>query len=451
MYNRIKVFIDKYDVLHHSQYGFRENHSTQHAILDIVNQIQTNMEFKLFTCGIFIDLRKAFDTINHAILLKKLQHYGIRGNVNDWFSSYLIGRTQTTQIADCISNKEITMTGVPQGSVLGPLLFILYINDICNSSDKLQFYLFADDTNLLFADRSLRKLENIVNQEISRVQNWLTANKLSLNIDKSNFIIFHPYQKRLNYNVNLTVFDHKTNTYNFLEQKDYVRYLGVLIDKHLTWKYHISHIASKISKTIGVIARLRHFVPTNTLLNIYRSLILPHLLYGIKTWGNAAKKYIEKLTILQKRVMRLIYFEQYSSHAVPLFLSANILPFNMLYLKSVSNLMHDISNNVAPSNIRSLFLASDQVHTHKTRSSVKGNYYVKFSRLNKHKNSFSRTGAKIWNSIPLQWRKLHKFSFKKILHTRLLQILSEQDNYVELSVLIKSLTQSYTKIDLCIS
>ena len=104
------------------------------------------MEFKLFTCGIFINLQKAFDTVNNAILLKKLQHYGIRGNVNDWFSSYLIGRTQTTQIADCISNKEITMTGVPQGSVLGPLLFVLYINDVYNSSDKLQFYLFADDT-----------------------------------------------------------------------------------------------------------------------------------------------------------------------------------------------------------------------------------------------------------------------------------------------------------------
>ena len=145
---------------------------------------------------------------------------------------------------------------------------------------------------MLFADKSLKKLENIVNQEISHVQNWLFANKLSINIDKSN-IIFHPYQKRLNYDVNLTAFDHKTNTYNFLEQKDYARYLGVLIDKYLTWKYHISHIASKISKTIGIIARLRHFVPTNTLLNIYRSLIQPHLLYGINAWEMLQKIYRE--------------------------------------------------------------------------------------------------------------------------------------------------------------
>ena len=169
-HNRIKGFIDKHDVLYHLQYGFREKHSTQHAILDIVNQIQTNMECKLFTCGIFINIQKAFDTVNHTILLRLLHHYGIGGTVNDWFSLYLIGPTKTTQIADSISNKEITIIGVPQGSVLGPLLFILYINDIYNLSDKLLFCLFAADTNLLFADKSLKTLENIVNQEISYVQ-----------------------------------------------------------------------------------------------------------------------------------------------------------------------------------------------------------------------------------------------------------------------------------------
>ena len=432
IYIRIKAFLEKYDVLYQSQYGFREKHSTQHAILDIVNQIQTNMDRKLFSCGIFIDLQKAFDTVDHKILLRKLSHYGIRGVINDWFSSYLTGRTQTTQNGDCISDKNVTLAGVPQGSVLGPLLFILYINDIYKASKKLKSYLFADDTNLLYADKNLKSLETIVNKELSHIQDWLNANKLSLNIKKSNFVIFHPHQKKLNYKVNLKIFDNNSNSFISLEQKEYVKYLGVLLDNNLTWKHHTSNIASKISKTIGIIARLRHFVPIQTLITIYRSLILPHLSYGITIWGQAAKKYINKLVVLQKRAVRLMFFGQYSSHAIPFFISANILPFDMLYFKSVCNLMYDVTNDWTPPNISNLFIASDRMHKHQTRSSAKGNYFIEYSRLNKQKNSFTRTGTKIWNSIPLNLRKLSKPSFKKAVHERLLQILSEEDAYVDL-------------------
>ena len=132
-----------------SQCGFRKAHSTQHAILDIVNAIQTNMNNRLFSCGIFIDLKKAFDTVDHEILLRRLDHYGFRGIIHIWFSSYLQGRTQTTQIGPHISERLDSTCGVPQGSVLSPQLFSLYINDIQESSDKLSFYLFADDTNYI--------------------------------------------------------------------------------------------------------------------------------------------------------------------------------------------------------------------------------------------------------------------------------------------------------------
>ena len=198
MSNRLKVFLNKHDIFYQSQYGFRERRSTEHAILDIVSKIQANMDMGMFSCGIFIDLQKAFDTVDHSILLHKLNHYGIRGVVNDWFSSYLSGRVQTTQMGSYISQKEKTLCGVPQGSVLGPLLFLIYINDIYNASDKLAFYLFADDTNLLFADRNLKSLEIVVNEELMNVYDWLTSNKLSLNVKKTNFVIFHPSQKRRN-------------------------------------------------------------------------------------------------------------------------------------------------------------------------------------------------------------------------------------------------------------
>ena len=140
-------------------------HSTQHAILDVVDSLQRNMDNKLFSCGIFIDLKKAFDTVDHSILLNKLNHYGVRGIVNDWFLSYLFKRTQTTEINSFISNKEIIPCGVPQGSVLGPLLFLIFINDILNSSQKLNFVLFADDTTE-HADRHPKSLGETVNKEL---------------------------------------------------------------------------------------------------------------------------------------------------------------------------------------------------------------------------------------------------------------------------------------------
>ena len=191
----MKVFINEEDILYRSQYGFREEHSTQHAIIDIANTIQSNMDKSLFSCGVFIDLKKAFDTEDHAILLDKLNHYGFGGIINNWFSSYLQNRIQTTLVGPHISERTLTTCGVPQGSVLGPLLFLLYINDIYTCSKVLNFYLFADDTNILYADKNLKSLEQRVNAELNKLCVWLTSNKLNLNIKKSNFVIFRPYQK----------------------------------------------------------------------------------------------------------------------------------------------------------------------------------------------------------------------------------------------------------------
>ena len=142
MYKRLKSFKNRNDIFFTSQYGFRENCSTQHAILDILNKIQNNIDKRLFSCGIFIDLKKAFDTVDHSILLNKLHHYGIRGIINHWFSSYLSVRMQSTQIGSIVSNKERIVCGVPQGSVLGPRLFLIYVNDMHCSSKKFDFYLF---------------------------------------------------------------------------------------------------------------------------------------------------------------------------------------------------------------------------------------------------------------------------------------------------------------------
>ena len=295
MYSRLTKFVKDYNLLYDQQYGFRSKHSTQHAILDIVNTILQNMDNGKFSCGVFIDLKKAFDTVNHQILLAKLENYGVRGLINSWFRSYLTDRKQNTEVNNVVSEAETTLCGVPQGSVLGPLLFLLYINDIYKSSSLFAFYLFADDTSIIFANNNLKELESLVNRELGNVNEWLKVNKLSLNIKKSNFVIFRPRQKNIPFIPRIRIFDPVTNTCANLEMKDYVKYLGLMIDSNLSWKYHIEAICHKISKSVGIIAKIRHYVPRRVLLSIYNSLIVPYITYGVCAWGNCALTFQRKI------------------------------------------------------------------------------------------------------------------------------------------------------------
>ena len=253
-------------------------------------------------------MKKAFNTVNYDILLSKLEN------------SYLIGRKQYTTVNGYISNARQTLCGVPQGSVLGPLLFLLYINDLCKSSNKLQFYLFADDTSLTYANGGLKKLETEINEGLFKVCSWLAVNKLTLNIEKINYVIFRPRQKTIPFHPNIKIINNNSNTSQLLEMKNDIRYLGILFDLNLSWKFHINYICQKVSKTIGIIAKLRHFVPHHVLLTLYRSLILPYISYGICAWGHAAETHLHKLLVLQKRALGLMFFADPRTHAVPLFL-----------------------------------------------------------------------------------------------------------------------------------
>ena len=190
MHERLYKFLEKHEILYSLQFGFRANHSINHALVSLTEAIKNSLDNKKFGCGIFIDLQKAFDTVNHEILLTKLEHYGIRGTVLDWFKSYLSDRKQYVSVIGSNSSYLSVASGVPQGSVLGPLLFLIYINDLPLSSSKLSFYLFADDTNIYCESDNLYKLQRTVNKELRKVKLWLDVNKLSLNIDKTNFIIF---------------------------------------------------------------------------------------------------------------------------------------------------------------------------------------------------------------------------------------------------------------------
>ena len=233
MHKRLYNFLLEHNILYQNQFGFRKNNSTVFALAQITEMIKVSIDNRKFGCGIFVDLRKAFDTVNHEILLNKLEHYGVRESILKWFQSYLFDRKQFVSFNGESSGLLVNNCGVPQGSVLGPLLFLLYINDLPNISKVLNFYLFADDTNIYYESNSLNELEKTVNKELSKLYLWLNVNRLSLNIDNTNFIIFHPFNKPSKQNVTIKI-NKKT-----LNEKECIKYLGVIIDSSLSWKHHI--------------------------------------------------------------------------------------------------------------------------------------------------------------------------------------------------------------------
>ena len=230
-----------------------------------------------------------------------------------------------------------------RGLFQGPLLFLIYINDLPNVSDKLKFYLFADDTNIYFESSDLKVLEKVINEELKHLSLWLKVNRLALNISKTNFVIFHSSQRNLKHQVTLKL-DKKA-----INQKDNIKYLGVIIDCHLNWKHHILNVSKKISRSIGVMYRIRKYVNINILKSLYYSLIYSHIVYAIQIWGSASNTELEKILILQKKAMRMMmYKDQYPpihgplNPSNPIFVKLAILKVNDVFKLQVIKFIYDI-------------------------------------------------------------------------------------------------------------
>jgi len=406
IFRRLLKYLDFNNILCGSQYGFRKGYSTYMSLIEMYHKVSEAIDRNEYCIGVFIDLAKAFDTLDHKILLAKLEHYGVRGLALQWFKSYLSDRKQYVIINGVSSELKNVSFGVPQGSILGPLLFILYINDVSSCSELLSFILFADDTNLFFSSADISHLFSTVNLELSRVYCWFSANKLSLNAKKTNYIIFG----------NKCVSDKQFNLMidgNFLERVEHCKFLGVYIDSKLSWKMHINHVALQISKGLGAIGRVRHILPKNALLLLYSTMILPYLSYCNIVWGSARPTVLNKLVTLQKRAVRLIVKARARTPSGPLFAVLNLLKLVDINHYQIVQFMFKVKHCLLPASCMSYVTVSNSFRLHDTRRIPSFN--VERFRTIIRECSISIRGPRLWDLVP-----------KKIQESITLYVLKKQ-------------------------
>ena len=350
VHKRMMSFFNMHSILSNNQFGFRSKHSCDQPLILATDFIREALDAGDHVIAVFLDLRKAFDVVSHPILLGKLSHYGLRGIPLQWLESYLSGRSQSVKIAGHVSSPRTITHGVPQGSVLGPLLFLVLINDLkIRHPDFTKIFLFADDTTVLIRHRSINSLVDTTNLELSHLCQWFKSNRLSVNVDKTKFMFF-TLHSHLRYQTLSIIMDNVP-----IQRTASTKFLGVHFDELLSWDAHITYIASKISKSIGIIKKVCNTLPKSSCILLYKALILPYLSYCHVIWGCASRTRLQRLNLLQKRAIRVITHTHYRAHTEPLFLSCKLLPFFNLYDYYCLILLYKILKGMLPFTFNSKF------------------------------------------------------------------------------------------------
>lgn len=372
VFTQVYNYFCTHNLFYTSQYGFRKSHSTELAALELVDRIFTYLDDGKIPVSVFLDLSKAFDTLNHTILLDKLKYYGLDVTSLNWFHSYLCDRYQYTEFNNISSDVIGLTTGVPQGSILGPLLFIIYMNDLHAATHNFSAILYADDTSLIspmcsfsssnsLNPTNLTEVTDHINYELHLVHEWLVINKLSVNVNKTKFMIFHHPQRKIDALIPSLKLDS--------EQIEYVsefNFLGITLDEHLSWKPHVQRVANKTSRNIGILRRLKNIIPTTVLRTIYNTLILPHFHYGILSWGFK----MSRLKLLQKRAVRVISGSRYNAHTDPLFKKLHIVKLTDLFSLNIFKIYYKFIHGSLPHYVTNMFQEFSRRHEYETRHTL---------------------------------------------------------------------------------
>lgn len=420
VHSRVYKFLEDSQCIYSLQFGFRKKHSTNHALIDITETIRRALDDKKFACGVFVDLQKAFDTVNHDILIDKLDHYGIRGAANNWFSSYLTNRSQFVSILGFDSSTKPIPHGVPQGSVLGPLLFLIYINDLHFAIKNSKVYHFADDTNLLNIGDSPKSMQKLVNADLKILNHWLLANKISLNCDKTEIIFFHkPGEK-------VPVMKIKMNGHRIYPSK-YIKYLGIYLDETLNGGFHCQILMKKLKRANGMLCKARHYISHDDLKTLYYAIFSSHLVYGCQIWGQVNNTFNDKIFKLQNRALRIITFSNFRVDSYPLYNNLKILKLKDQIILQNCLFVYDALKKVSPICFQEYFSHTRDVHIMNTRSSNLGCLFVTHNRTIRYGlNSITNQCISHWNNMS------KKFNINLLSLSRLKLKLNIKLHFVQL-------------------
>ena len=414
LYRQLLNYIEKYEILYQFQFGFTKGRSTEQAIAGITDNLKNVIDNNLFTCRVFLDFAKAFDTVNHNLLLKKMEMYGTRGLPLQWFTNCLTNRQQYVPLAGMESSRQTVVCGVPEGSSLGPLLFVIYINDIPNCSEKLSFRIRADDTNIFASSTNATQLETLINREILKVKEWCDMNRLSTNFKKTNYMIIKSNKKKIANTFKVKLPNKDSSEYT-LEEKHCIKYLGLLIDDTISWNYHISYTCTRISRNTGIFLKLRHFLPLKQLRQLYYNLIYPHLSYAIITWGSASVAHLKKIQVKQNHIIHLMFFAtlygKNTESALPLLSLLDLLTVENIFIFRLLQFSHQLHKKQLPSIFDEYFRYASDVHTYNTRYASKSNFYKACFSTNIGKATLSTLAADHWQKLPHDIKELNLFIF----------------------------------------
>jgi hypothetical protein len=417
---RLESFFLQHNLLNKYQYGFRPRSSTTKALMDFTQTIDRNKNENRHTIAIFLDLRKAFDTVSHSILLAKMENYGCRGITKELFKSYLEDRQQFTSVGGQSSEMLVNSFGVPQGSILGPFLFLIYINDIteCKTPDvEMTYKLFADDTAILLSHKNLDTLNHAANDIMSRISDWLIMNRLTLNVDKTQCLLFLATNSQSNISWTPSI---KINN-SLLTFTNHIKYLGMVIDSKLSFKFHIKLLINKLHKFIGIFRKINSFLTSQTKYILYNSMFLPHLLYAIELYGNAPDTILNALQIVQNKAIKSLFQFPRFFPTEALYKELQIANIKTLYKTRALSLLWILLNEASTLNLQYVIKELFTNVTHRYQFRDNKNFNISFKKPSFISSSTMKLFT-LWNSLPTEVKVQTSFiKFKEALTALLLR------------------------------